>query len=161
MRAPWHGTEDRDGRADNAVRSEPARPAEIDRGGRRGRRDHGRLAAEAGGDIAAAEADAAAPDAVESGADAGFGLPVGASVPADTAGWLATTEADGSEGSDAGAVGTRGSGALAGTTMAVGAGASDCLLQAPRAISAATVPHITHRFIRFSRVAIERRLDPA
>ena len=108
---------------------------------------HGWLAAEAGGDIAAAEAPAAGPDVTEPAAEAGFGLPVGDSGPIVEAGWLATTFADGREGSDAGARGTGGSGALAGTTMAV-AGTSACLVQAARRDSAPTAPQIANRFIR-------------
>jgi len=100
--------------------------------------------------MAAAEA---ALDGTTSGGVGGFGLPVGASGPAVEAGALATTAADGSDASDAPALGTCDTGALAGTTIAVAAGASVGLLQAARAVSTASVPQTANRFIRLLRGA--------
>ena len=70
------------------------------------------------------------------------------------AGALATAaEVDGNDASDAPALGTCGVGALAGTTMAVAAGASGCLLQAAKTVSAAIVPPKASRFIVLLRGA--------
>jgi hypothetical protein len=81
-------------------------------------------------------------------AEAGFGVPVGASgaggaVPAP----LATTAAEGKDGSDAGEVGTAGRAALAGMTTAVaGAESGVCLLQAINRATAVTDVHVARLF---------------
>ena len=92
-------------------------------------------------------------------AGGGLGDPVGASaVFGVEAGPLATAEAEGREGSDAGAAGTAGKAALAGTTMAVGAGASGvCLLHAASALIARVDVRSAIRFIPCSVRRIGRR----
>jgi hypothetical protein len=145
----WHRTDSDEARAQKLICG-GARSASVQVEQRRcSSQIHGRLAPEAAG-IAAEEA---APDATTPGGVGEFGLPVGASGPAVEAGALATTAADGSDASDAPALGTCGTDALAGTTITVAAGASVGLLQAARAVTTASVPQIANRFIGLLRGA--------